>query len=381
MSARGGSAAAAVRDETFTVAIDTVDAPDRRPALRDSAARLGLIAAALALLALIPAIRLPGGLLLVAAVAYANGSNDVSKAIATLVGSGVSNYSRAIAWGTMATAVGAGLSAYTGAGLVATFSKGLLSKGTPSTLALALGVIAGTVGWVSVSTRLSLPVSTTHAALGSIVGAGAVAFGTGHVEWGALGQKVVLPLLLSPLVGLVIAVILILALRPLRGPRRGLAPLHWLSSAGTAVARGLNDAPKLAGLAALLFLAVRSAPSDGEKAWIVVMIAAAMGLGSFIGGRRVTATLAERVTRMDDREGLAANLATSTLVTAAAVRGLPVSTTHVSGGSIAGIGAEARDGRLNLRVVRDVALAWVITIPGAAIIAVAAWGLVTLLQR
>ncbi|MFN2568315.1 MAG: inorganic phosphate transporter, partial [Candidatus Dormibacteria bacterium] len=194
---------------TQTTAVALVDEPEplqaghRRLALRYSAARLGVIAATVSVLAVFPSFRLAGGLLLVAAVAYANGSNDVSKAIATLVGSGVSNYSRAISWGTAATVLGAGLSAYTGAGLVATFSKGLLSAGTPATLALALGVIAGTVGWVSIATRLALPVSTTHAAIGSIIGVGAVAFGTGHVQWGAAGQKVLLPLLLSPVLGVV----------------------------------------------------------------------------------------------------------------------------------------------------------------------------------
>lgn len=357
--------------------------PDvRRQALQGSAARIGAIAVALSALALFPDLRLSGGLLLVAAVAYANGSNDVSKAIATLVGSGVTNYRRAIAWGTATTVIGAGLSAWTGSGLVATFSKGLLSKGTPSTLALALGVIAGTAGWVTVASRLALPVSTTHAAIGSIIGVGAVAFGTGAVQWGALGQKVILPLLLSPFLGMAIAVIVILALRAIPGPARNLTAIHWLSSGATAAARGLNDAPKLAGLAALLFLAVQSRnPSGGDKIWIVAMIAGGMGLGSYLGGRRVTETLGEKVTRMDDTEGFAANLTTSTLVTVAAIQGLPVSTTHVSSGSIIGIGAQARDQRLNLRVVRDMALAWVITVPGAALLALGGYGLVRLLER
>jgi inorganic phosphate transporter, PiT family len=93
-----------------------------------------------------------------------------------------------------------------------------------------------------------------------------------------------------------------------------------------------------------------------------------MGLGSLIAGQRVTETLATKVTPMDDREGTAANVCTAVLVTTAALRGLPVSTTHVSSGSIIGIGAEARDGRLNLRVIRDMALAWVVTLPAAGLL-------------
>lgn len=351
-------------------------------ALRDSALRLGLLAAAVAVIALLPDLRLAGGLVLVAAVAYANGANDVSKGIATLVGSGLTGHRRALAWGTATTVVGASLSIFTGAGLISTFSKGLLVRGTPSTLALAVGVIAGTVGWVSIASRLALPVSTTHAAVGSILGVGAVAFGTSAVQWSALGQKVVLPLLLGPLLGLVIAIAVIQVLRPVHRDGAGLTALHWLSSGATGAARGLNDAPKLAGLAVLLLLAVGHPSLSGtEKALLVALIAVSMGLGSHIAGRRVTDTLGRRVTRMDHKEGFSANLTASTLVTVAAFQSLPVSTTHVSSGGIIGIGAQARDGRLNLKVVRDMALAWLVTLPGAALIGLGAWGLVNLLHR
>ncbi len=136
----------------------------------------------------------------------------------------------------------------------------------------------------------------------------------------------------------------------------------------------------LGALGALLFLtALGSKPSAAQGLAITMLIAVAMGLGSYVGGRRVTKTLGEKVTRMDDREGFAANLATSTLVATAAFNGLPVSTTHVSGGAIMGIGAEAHDGRLNLRLVMDLVLAWVVTVPGAGGIALTSWLLATAL--
>jgi inorganic phosphate transporter, PiT family len=345
------------------------------------AQRLGALALATGVVALVPPLRLPGGLLLVAAVAYANGANDVSKGIATLVGSGVADYRRAIAWGTACTVLGALLSVSTGAALADTFSKGLLTSAGGVTFAFAIGVIVGNAAWVALATRLSLPVSTTHALTGAIVGSGAVVFGLHGVKWSALLQKIVLPLLLSPFLGLVVAVLLIVGLRAV-GVRRGLHGLHWLSSGATSLARGLNDAPKLAGLAVLLVLPLRhNAPSSTGRLAVYLLIAVAMGLGSLIAGKRVTRTLATKVTRMDDREGTAANVCTAVLVSAAALRGLPVSTTHVSSGSIIGIGAEARDSRLNLRVIRDMALAWVITLPGAGLLAVIGYGMIRLVQQ
>ena len=162
---------------------------------------LGLGAAAIAQ---IQALRIPVGLLLVAWVAYANGSNDVSKAVATLVGSGVSNYRRAIAWGTGCTILGAGLSALTGASLVATFASGLVAH--QPTLAFATAAIVGTAGWVILSTRFGLPVSTTHALTGSIVVVGTFAFGPEQIGWRTLLQRVAVPLVTSPLIGFALAV-------------------------------------------------------------------------------------------------------------------------------------------------------------------------------
>jgi PiT family inorganic phosphate transporter len=146
----------------------------------------------------------------------------------------------------------------------------------------------------------------------------------------------------------------------------------------TAAARGLNDVPKLAGLGALLFQTVLgSKPSLSQALSITLLIAVAMGAGSYIAGLRVTNTLSKKITPMDDREGFAANFATSVLVTAAALSGLPGSTTHVSGGAIMGIAAEARDGRANTRVIKEMLLAWAVTVPGAGALALASLFLTT----
>lgn len=363
-------------DASVAAATPIAPAARRWPALGlgpDLVIRFGALALGVVLMARAPSLRLPVGLLLVAAVAYANGSNDVSKAIATLVGSGVSEYRKAVLWGTGWTVAGALLSAVTGAALVKTFSTGLLTSESAVTLSLATAAIVGTTGWVFFATRVGLPVSTTHALTGSIVCAAAIAVGVSEVKWSVLTQKVALPLLLSPFIGLVLAILLIVVVSRLRASR-ALAPVHWLASGAVAAARGLNDAPKLAGLGVLLILMSFQAQPDRLQGYgLALLIALAMGVGSLLGGLRVTETLAERVTKMDDREGTSANVVAAVLVSGAALLGLPVSTTHVVSGSIIGIGVERRDGRLDLRVVRDMVLAWLVTLPGAGAIAVAAW--------
>src|SRR5207247_6736629 len=137
-------------------------------------------------------------LLLVLGLAYANGTNDVSKAIATLVGSGVTNYRTAIIWGTIWATVGAAASGVVAGAMLNTFSTGLLQPGVAVPPALAGAVLVGAIAWVLVASRMGLPVSTTHALTGALVGAGLLAFGSHGLAWPATTQKSALPCLLSP---------------------------------------------------------------------------------------------------------------------------------------------------------------------------------------
>jgi PiT family inorganic phosphate transporter len=133
----------------------------------------------------------------------------------------------------------------------------------------------------------------------------------------------------------------------------------------------MNDAPKIVAFA---LAAAALGPSAGVSAPLLyASVTAGMVLGSLVAGRKVTHLLAEKVTTMDHREGLAANLATAALVTLGAVQGLPMSTTHVSSGGIVGAGAQRR--ALRHRTLRDIALAWVVTLPGAALLGTMAYGM------
>lgn len=144
--------------------------------------------------------------------------------------------------------------------------------------------------------------------------------------------------------------------------------LHWLSSAATSFARGLNDAPKI------LALGIAAGAAAGLSGWMFyVLVAAAMGSGSLLAGFRVTETLARKVTPMDPTEGFAANLITSVLVGAASVMALPVSTTHVSSSAIIGVGLRNGGRNVQWKTVRDMLLAWVVTVPVAAMLAAGAY--------
>jgi len=362
------------------------------------------------------------------ALAYANGTNDVSKAIATLVGSGVTDYRSAIVWGTVWTVIGAGVAAFVARAMVNTFSHGLVQTGTIIEPATTLAVLTGAMAWILFASRTGLPVSTTHALTGAIVGTGLVAYAGEGLIWAAIGKKIALPLLLSPFLALTVSLLIHPVVRALErkwegacvcvmpasralvsidahgGTRTlfqttsfgspvmavpsqcdraglqglivGLDTIHWISSGLASFARGTNDAPKIV---AMLLLGSTTAtwPSTSSQLIAFGGVAIAMGLGSYFGGLRVTKVLAENVTKMNHAEGLSANLATSSLVLVSGFLGLPVSTTHLSSSAIIGIGLLKGRNSVRWTTVRDMVLAWVVTLPVSALLAGVAYLILT----
>ncbi len=364
-------------------------------------------------------------------VAYLNGANDVSKGIATLAGSGVTDYRRAILWGTLWTGLGGLASFAVSKGMIATFGAGLLAQDAVPTFTAALAVLLGVAAWVGVATRFSLPVSTTHAIVGSAVGVYSFSFGGGAVRWEAIGGKVVVPLLVSPLLALGLVAVMFYAQRLIAAKVKsspeclcadvepdampaglvvtggGLAfsqtaklrmsvgsqdscakdrpgairltssQLHWLTSGATSFARGLNDTPKIVALVLVAGAFFAHPPALEPLAFAVLTMG--MVAGSFVAGRRVTVLLAERVTPMDHQEGFLANLVTAAMVGPGAALGLPMSTTHVSSGAIIGLGFRKKV-YTNWRTVQSMILAWVVTVPLAAALGIVSYALLGLLH-
>lgn len=364
-----------------------------------------------------------------ALVAYFNGANDVSKGIATLVGSGLTNYRRAILWGTLFTGLGGLSGAMLASAMVQTFGKGLLANGTVPTFAAALATVLGASAWVAIATRTGMPVSTTHAIVGSLAGVAALAYGLHGIKWSALMGKIALPLLLSPVLALLLTFAAIRAMRLVQrrfsteadcacatvelspvpvgiamdGSASGLSlpsfgikvanqkecssdqstfvgisahHLHWFTSGATSFARGMNDAPKMV---AIVLAAAMLRGNYHIRPTAFALVSLGMVAGSWLAGRRVTTVLAERITPMDHWEGFLANAITAALVTPGAALGLPMSTTHVSSGSIMGIGLQDR-AEINWRTVREMVLAWLVTLPVAGLLGILIYLLLRAIQ-
>jgi PiT family inorganic phosphate transporter len=354
------------------------------------------------------------GIALVAlALAFANGANDNFKGVATLHGCGRLRFGGALRLATLSTLAGSLSAIVFSAALAERFSgKGLLPDAVVGQPVFVLAAALGAAATVLLATRLGLPVSTTHALAGGLLGGGLVLAGPAEVKLAALGSAFVLPLVASPLMALVLAAGLRPALRRLEqalppepvclcaapaleptaagaaallarqaGPmlaldgtkgceRHGARPLvtlepravidvlHVASAGAVGFARGLNDAPKIAGL--LIGLQVM-APGLG-----ITAVALVMAFGGLLAARRVARTVAFGITGMNDSEGLSANLVTAGLVLLASPLGFPVSTTHVSCGSLFGIGAT--NGEARWRMIAAIAAAWAITLPAGAVL-------------
>lgn len=314
------------------------------------------------------------GLASTVALAFANGANDISKSIATLVGSGETDYRKSVVAVSAAAAAGSALASGWAVKMTLLFTTGMLSPHIRINEAFALAILAGAIGWVLLSTRLGMPVSTTHAIVGSTLLTGLYAFGMDQVLWGSVWAKVALPLLLSPIAAFGTAWLLFRFLNWLCRRRYCLNChwAHWASAVSSGFARGLNDTPKIAGLGFFFYVVVDPGTVVAPR-WFFLLLAAANALGGVLMGLRVTRTLAHRVTTMDHLEGFAANLATSSMVLATAIHGFPVSTTHVSGSAIMGMGLRKGGGAVDERMVGEIALAWLVTLPVSGLIGAASY--------
>ena len=295
-------------------------------------------------------------------VAYANGANANFKGVASLFGSGTTSYSTAVRWATITTAAGC-LTAMLGSGamLQAFSGKGLVPDALAAQPVFLFSVAAGAGAANLLATWLGFPVSTTHILIGGLLGVGLAAEPSG-VNYAKLWDTFARPLLFSPVIALIVGGVSYVLLRSLhlapdhRVPK--LDALHFISAGAVCFARGLNDTPKMA---ALLIGAGGFAVKPS-----MLLITAFIAIGGLVSARRVAETLAHKITGMNPGQGFAANLATSMLTTTASIHGLPVSTTHVSVGALLGIGIFSR--RAKWKTVVPVLLAWLVTLPCAALL-------------
>lgn len=346
-------------------------------------------------------------------VAYSNGANDNFKGVATLFGSDTATYGASIAFATITTLAGSLSSALLAGTLAKAFSgHGMVPDAIAASPHFLLAVAVGAGVTILTATVLGLPVSTTHGLTGGLIGAGAAA--VGHIpNLAVLGGGFLAPLIISPIAAVALTVPLaaglrrfgaalgvdktscvcvgegasasagggaLVALRALPMVIVGTEPScenaygggtflglsverlgtigHWLSAGAVSFARGLNDTPKIVGL----ILIVQAIDLQGGT----LAIAVAMALGGLLNARKVAHTMSRKIARMEEGHAFIANAITAFLVIVASRLGLPVSTTHVSVGAISGVGIV--NGSASRTVLSGILLAWLFTLPMAAVI-------------
>jgi len=305
-------------------------------------------------------------------VAFTNGANANFKGVASLYGSGTTTLRGALLWGTATTFAGSLAALVLAEGLLKKFSgRGIVPDSLVQSPEFVCAVAIGAALTSFLATRFGFPVSTTHALVGALLGAGLAGSGS-EVRIAALGRQFLYPLFFSPVVAVVLGAAMYLLLKCLRlAPdhrTRTLDVLHFLSTGAASFARGLNDTPKMA---ALLLVA-----PGLDIRWGILAVAVTIALGGLLDADKVAETLGKKVTGMNPGQGFAASLVTAGLVATASLHSQPVSTTHVSVGSLLGIGATTHQAKW--RKVGEILLAWVSTVPCGAILAAIAYGVMSL---
>jgi inorganic phosphate transporter, PiT family len=330
---------------------------------------------------------LVAAIILAAVFAATNGLHDASNAIATLVATRAARPGQAIVLASVFNLVGPFLVG----GAVADTIGGIVTVSPSAAVAVIGSGLAAAVTWNLVTWRLGLPSSSGHALVGGFVGAGLVEGGADAIRWGGIegGHPVgvfgtLIALAISPPLGALGAFLLIRLLRLLarHATRRWNAPVNagqWGMSAALAFSHGANDAQKSVGVIAALLLAEGRIDSLSGPDWAKLLCALALTAGTALGGWRIIRTVGRRIYRIQPIDGLSSQSASAAVIFGASIAGAPASTTQVVASSVVGVGAgRARWRHVHWAIVRNMALAWVITIPVTAALAVAIYELLEL---
>jgi inorganic phosphate transporter, PiT family len=328
-------------------------------------------------------------ILLALGFAVTNGLHDASNAIATLVATRAARPSHAILLATIFNLLGPLL---VGAAVADTIG-GIVTV-SPSVAIEVIGSgLAAATAWNLATWRLGLPSSSGHALVGGLVGAALVEGGVHAVRWGGLDGLhpvgvlgTLIALAVSPVLGGLGALVVIRTLRraAVRATQRWRGVVQsgqWITSATLSFSHGANDAQKAVGVVAALLLADGRIDSLSAPTWVIVACAAALTAGTALGGWRIIRTVGRRIYRIHPLEGLSSQTASATVILGASFLGAPVSTSQVVGSSVVGIGVGRRRLRhVNWQLVRQIGLAWLITLPVSAALAAAVlslWRLLT----
>ncbi len=301
---------------------------------------------------------------------YTNGFHDTANAIATSVSTRALSPRTAVLMAAGLNLLGALL--YTG--VAKTVGEGLVDTDLV-TLPLVLAALIGAVVWNFTTWYFGIPSSSSHALFGGLIGAMIAAVGVSGVEWGGVVDKVILPMVGSPLLGFVCAWILMTSLTwlvrrwpptPVNRWFRGLQPV---SAGFMAFSHGGNDAQKTMGIITLALYASGEIETFTIPTWVKVACALAMAAGTYSGGWRIIHTLGSKVIKLDPIHGFAAETSAASVIQLATHFGIPVSTTHTITAAIMGVGSTQRLSAVRWGVAGNIVTAWVLTLPAAGLLA------------
>jgi len=310
---------------------------------------------------------------------FTNGFNDAANAIAMSVSTRALRPRPALALAAVFNLAGALVSTK-----VANTVGSIITTPADSTgLLVIFAAVVGAIIWNLIVWRFGLPSSSTHALIGGLCGAALAS--SGHVNWHAVVQKVLIPMVASPLVGFSLAFLVMLALLWIfrrSNPREvnvGFRIGQRLSSAAMAFGHGLQDAQKTMGVITLALVVTHHLSSFVVPIWVKIACALAISAGTASGGARIMRTLGRRVFKLDNAAGFAAQtVASSVLLTTAYVYAAPVSTTHVTTSAVMGVGATKKFSAVRWGVAGNIVTAWVLTLPSAGLLAAAVFRLLHL---
>jgi PiT family inorganic phosphate transporter len=301
---------------------------------------------------------------------FSNGWHDSANAIATVVSTRVLSPLTAVMFAGVLNVAGAFMST----AVAKMVGKGIIDPSAVNDVVI-ISALGGAIIWNFITLNMGLPSSSSHALIGGMVGSGFIHGGLGVLQVAGL-LKVLKAMVFSPFFGFLIAFVLMVVLswvffRTQRGVAMVLFRRLQLVSAGfMALSHGANDAQKAMGIITLALLSAGHIPSAEVPQWVIISCALAMGLGTVLGGWKIIRTLGMGIAKLEPVHGFAAETGAAAVLMATAHIGLPVSTTHTITSAVMGVGAVNRLSAVRWGVTRRIVYAWLCTLPGAALLAI-----------
>ena len=308
---------------------------------------------------------------------FLNGLHDAANSIATIVSTRVLKPQYAVAWAAFFNFIAF---LFFGLHVAETVGKGIVDASIIDP-AVIFGALMGAIAWNLITWGLGIPSSSSHALIGGLLGAGTAKAGASAVVWSGV-FKTSAAIVLSPAIGLVLALLLVLIVSWIfrrftpQGADRVFRKMQLVSASLYSLGHGGNDAQKTMGIIAVLLYSQGMLTGGFHVPfWVVLSCQAAMGMGTLLGGWKIVHTMGSKITRLTPGQGFCAETGGALTLFLATHLGVPVSTTHTITGAIVGVGASRRLSAVRWNVASSIIVAWVVTLPAAAAIGAAFYGL------